>query len=264
MADKLTRRQFVAGTAAAAGVVATQFYAPTIIRAAAVAWGDLVGRLTFDGQAPERAKLKVDKDVECCGKFDIRDETLMVGEKGGLGNVYVYVRGRGVDVSPALREAVEAQVKLDNKDCIFQPHCMTIWTDEQEFYVKNSDPVAQNVAFSPLLDTPANVVIPVGGDATWKFKRQQRVPVPIKCNYHPWESAYILPLEHPYATVTAADGTFRIANLPAGELEFQFWHERIGYLSTEAWEKGRLKMTVKPGENDLGTVAIDPKLLEKD
>ncbi len=264
MADKLTRRQFVAGTAAAAGVVSTQIYAPTIIRAAAPQVGDLVGRLTFDGEAPERAKLPVTKDIECCGKFDIRDERLMVGEKGGLGNVYVYVRSRGVDISPAAKEAVEDQVKLDNKDCIFLPHCMTIWVEEQEFHVVNSDPVAQNVAFHALADVQANEVIPVDGDATFKFNRAQRVPVPIKCNYHPWESAYILPLDHPYAAVTAADGTFRIPNLPAGELEFQFWHEKIGYLSTDAWEKGRLKMTVKPGVNDLGTVAIDPKVLEKD
>ncbi len=51
---------------------------PALVRAGDSTWGDLVGRLVFDGKTPQRKKLTVDKDVECCGKFDIRDESLMV------------------------------------------------------------------------------------------------------------------------------------------------------------------------------------------
>ncbi len=87
--------------------------------------------------------------------------------------------------------------------------------------------------------------------------------VPIACNYHPWESAYILPLDHPYVDITKMDGTFRIPKLPVGKLEFQVWHEKIGYLSTPEWKKGRFKMTVKPGINDLGAIKIDAALLAK-
>lgn len=262
MSDQFTRRSFIAG-AAAAGLV-SGLSLPTIIRAAANdQWGDLVGRLTYDGKPPERKKLPVDKDVECCGKFDIRDESLMAGEDGGLANVYVYVRDRKVAIAPQLGEAVAKQVLLDNKDCIFMPHCMAVWVKMQDFYIVNSDPVAQNVAFSPLGDVPANIVLPVDGDATWKFNRPQTIPVPIACNYHPWESAFVLPRDNPYVAITAADGTFTIPKLPVGKLEFQFWHERLGYLDTPQWPKGRLAMTVKPGVNDLGTIKLLPKLFEK-
>ena len=177
-------------------------------------WGDLVGRLVYDGAPPERAKLKVDKDVECCGKFDIRDESLMVGPDGGLANAFIYVRTPKVEICPELAEKAEKQVLLDNRDCIFKPHCTTIWCEKQEFCIVNSDPVAQNVAFSPLGDTPANIVLAVDGKATHKFSRKQSVPVPIACNYHPWESGYVLPRDNPYAAVTQADGTFRIGRLP--------------------------------------------------
>ena len=38
--------------------------------------------------------------------------------------------------------------------------------------------------------------------------------------------AYLLPRKNGYFAVTATDGSFEIANLPAGEaLEFQVWHE---------------------------------------
>ena len=261
MARKLNRRQFVRCTATAAATAG--LCAPTIIKAAPDSWGDLVGRFTYDGQAPQRKKLKVDKDVDCCGKFDIRDETLMVGEDKGLMNVFVYVRTRRVEISPELAESVEKQVLLDNRDCIFQPHCMTIWCKKQEYHIVNSDPVAQNVAFSPLGDVPANIVLPVGSDATWKFRRGQMVPVPIACNYHPWESAHLLPRDNPYVAITAADGTFKIPKLPVGELEFQVWQERIGYLAIDQWPKGRFKLTVTPGTNDLGTIKLNPSLFEK-
>lgn len=226
-------------------------------------WGDLVGRFVFDGKAPERAKLVVDKDVECCGKFDIRDESLMVSADGGVANVYVYLRSRGAPICPELEATVPARVLLDNRDCIFMPHCLKLWYPKQELYIVNSDPVAQNVAFSPLGDAPANIVLPVGADATYRFTRPQSVPVPIACNYHPWESAYVLPRDNPYADISANDGRFLIPKLPVGRWEFQLWHERCGFLETPDWPKGRLSVTIRPGQNDLGTFRLEPAILAK-
>ena len=263
----LTRREFVRRTAAAAGACAGAFAMPAILRGAesdaeSGDWGDLVGRFVYDGVAPERKKLVVDKDLDCCGKFDIRDESLMVDPSGGLMNVYVYVRTRKVDVCPELEKSIPKQVLLDNRNCIFMPHGMWIWYEKQEFYIVNSDPVAQNVAFSPLGDVPANIVLPVGGDATHRFRRKQNVPVPIRCNYHPWELAFVLPRDNPYVAISQADGTFRIPKLPVGELEFQVWHERTDYLETSAWPKGRFEMEIKPGANDLGTIRLAPALFD--
>ncbi len=256
----LTRRQFVLRTAAATGAVAAVGRFPTIIRAAEAQWGDLVGRFVYDGKPPQRKKLKVDKDVDCCGQFDIRDESLLAGEDGGLANVFIYVRSRGIAICPEREEKTEPRVTLDNRDCIFSPHCLKIWYNKQEFYTVNSDPVAQNVAFEPVGDTPCNAVLPVKGDATYKFTRRQLTPVLIKCNYHPWESAYILPRDNPYTEISRADGTFQMAGLPVGPVEFQAWHERIGPLDIPAWPKGRFEMTIKPGVNDLGTIRLAPSL----
>lgn len=263
MPSKLHRRRFLKGTVAIAGVWTAAAGERPGAWAADDSWGDLTGKLIYDGVAPERKKFVVDKDIECCGKFDIRDETLMVGIGGGLKNVYVYLRSKVRAICPELEETVEKQVLLDNRDCIFIPHCMKIWHAQQEYYIKNSDPVAQNVAFSPALDQPANIVIPVGGDATWKFNKSQREPVSIACNYHPWESAYILPLDHPYAAISGDDGSFTIPRLPVGDLEIQFWHERTGPLETKGWPRGRMTIAIGAGVNDLGAIKLPAALFAK-
>lgn len=266
MTRRISRRRFVQRSMMGAGVLAAGFGVPSVL-SAADAWGDLVGRFVYDGKAPERKKLKVDKDVDCCGKFDIRDESLMAGSDGGLGNVFLYVRTRKVEVCPEIEQSLPKQVKLDNRDCIFKPHCLTIWYGKQEFYILNSDPIAQNVDFRPLGDLPANIILsPAPGknvDAKWKFNKMQIVPVPIACNYHPWESAYILPRDNPYVAISAADGTFKIPKLPVGKIEFQAWHERIGYLDTPQWTRGRFELEIKPGANDLGAIKLPPAKFDK-
>ncbi len=140
---------------------------------------------------------------------------------------------------------------------------MKIWYPRQEYFIVNSDPVAQNVAFTPLGDVPANIVLPVGGSATYKFRRSQSSPVPIACNYHPWERAYILPRANPYVAISAADGTFCLARLPVGRWQFQTWHERTEFFNRREWPKGCFSFTVRPGSNDLGTIKIAAGLLKQ-
>ncbi|MEN6450628.1 MAG: hypothetical protein ABFC96_09070 [Thermoguttaceae bacterium] len=261
MARTTNRRRFIAAAAGlGAGIVL-----PALVHAEKkqADWGDLQGRFVYDGKPPERKKLTVDKDLECCGQFDIRDESLLVAADGGLANVYVYLRTPKVAVSPELAATAAKQVVLDNRDCIFKPHCMAVWYPRQQYSIVNSDPIAQNVAFSPLGDTPANIVLPVGGKAVYKFTRKQTAPVAIACNYHPWERAYVLPRDNPYAAISSADGRFSIAKLPIGQWEFQVWHETVGGLELPKWPKGRFRLSIKPGVNDLGAITIAPARLEK-
>lgn len=256
----LNRRRFLhaAGLGAAAAAYPVRASATQ-----AGSWGDLAGRFVYDGPAPERKKLEVTKDVECCGKFDLRDESLIVGPQGGLANVYIYLRSDDAPVCPELKAQRPKKVVLDNKDCIFDPHCLTVWAGEQILEIINSDPVGQNVAFSPLYNPAANLVLPVDAKVEYEFEAGERAPVKVFCNYHPWESGYILARENPYMAVTGADGAFRIANLPVGKWEFQVWHERIGYLNTPDWRRGRFEFDIQSGKNDLGLLKLSPSLFEQ-
>ena len=52
-------------------------------------------------------------------------------------------------------------------------------------------------------------------------------------------NGYVLSRDDPYVAVSAADGAFQIANVPAGvELEFQLWHEKSGDLKNIALADG--------------------------
>lgn len=232
-------------------------------------WGDLTGKFVYDGTAPAPAKIDVTKDVAVCAKSPIFDDSLVVGEDGGLANVIVYVRSRKVKVHPDYDALKDEKPLLDNMGCQFVPHILPVWL-EQTIELHNSDPVPHNTNISPLGGRPLNPLIPSGGSINHKFGRKQTVPVPVNCNIHPWMKAYILPIANPYVAVTGDDGSFTLKNLPAGdELEFQVWHEKSGYVNPtgsgipKGWKKGRFKLKIAAGANDLKTIKLDPKLFEK-
>lgn len=71
--------------------------------------------------------------------------------------------------------------------------------------------------------------------------------------------------DSPYFAVTDANGSFSIANVPAGvELEYRVWHEKAGYLqevtvggATEKWSKGKFKRELAAGDDVKLDVVID-------
>jgi hypothetical protein len=40
--------------------------------------------------------------------------------------------------------------------------------------------------------------------------------------------AWVWVLEHPYAVVTGADGSFELTDVPAGSYKLTVWHEALG------------------------------------
>ena len=232
-------------------------------------WGDFTGTLTYDGAAPVRPKLVVDKDLECCGKYldEIVDETVTVGPKGGLVNVFVYVRlerGKKITWHPDLEKAAAKPVVLDNFHCRFQPHAVAVWGGKQTLLSTNSDPIGHAVKMDFLKNAPVNNLLPPGAKLEMKFQQAESLPTQVSCGPHPWERAYVKVHDSPYFAVTDAEGKFSIPKLPAGEWEFQLWHEKVGFLEAKpAWAKGRFKFTIKAGTNDLGTVKVPASVFAK-
>ena len=103
-----------------------------------------------------------------------------------------------------------------------------------------------------------------------EFKKEESLPTKVGCNIHSWMGGYVLIRKDPYAAVSGADGTFEIKDLPIGkELEFQLWHEAAGNLKGLAFKggkadaKGRFKLKIKPGSNDLGEIKVPAASLNK-
>ena len=228
-------------------------------------WGAIQGKFVFGGAVPTAGELKTDKDVEVCGKHK-----LLAGADKGIANVVVFVRDKGVKVNPdAAKAAAGAKVVLDNKNCRFEPH-VTFVQVGQQLVVKNSDTVGHNSNIATIKNAPSNNLIPAGGDTTITFGSDEAVPAQVTCNIHPWMKSWLLVRPNPYAAVSAADGTFVIKDVPVGEVELQFWHEKAGYIGemtlggkVEKAAKGRKKVAVAAGGTNLGDIVLDPTLFQK-
>ena len=235
-------------------------------------WGNLTGVFVFGGDAPERAALNITKDVEYCGKFGLTSEEVVVNpENKGLQNVVVSLylkRGETVEKKEDAPTA-PVEILLDNVHCRFEPHVSLMQTS-QTLLVKNSDEVGHNTKIDTLDNPGINPIIPAGGQFKQQFSSAERKPSPVSCSIHPWMTGYLLITDHPFAAVTDADGKFEIKDLPAGEWTFEVWHEKAGAVTgatrdgqTEEWSRGRFTFTIQPGDNDLGTLTVDPALLSQ-
>ena len=202
--------------------------------AAAEEWGTIKGRFLYGGDAPTAAEIKADKDVEVCGKHKLLQQELVVGADKGVANVVIFVRDKDVKVHPdAAAEAKATKVVLDNKDCVFSPHVLVVHTG-QPLIIKNSDTVGHNSNVATIKNPPSNSLIPAGGESSIPFANEEAIPAQVTCNIHPWMKAWIVVRPNPYATVSAADGSFEIKNVPAGATLGPFLVDKVLATGTNA------------------------------
>ena len=64
--------------------------------------------------------------------------------------------------------------------------------------------------------------------------------IPIRCDVHRWESAYVGVFDHPYHTVSKFGGLYEL-RLPAGNYEITAWHEKYG--------TSKKSISIQPGPN---------------
>ncbi len=227
-------------------------------------WGTLKGRFIFDGTPPKMEKIEVNKDVEYCGMPPApMEETYIVGPKGEVKNVIIWVRTpKTIKVHPDVAKLTSDKAVIDNLHCRFDPH-ITVCRPNQPLEVKNSDPVSHNTN-AALTNDPFNVIVAANTSADRKLSGPELWPAPVSCNIHGWMKGFLVAPPTPYIALSDKDGKFEIANLPAGtEIEFQVWHEGKAAVQKAningkdaGWTKGRFKMTLKPGDNDLGDIKV--------
>ena len=248
-------RVVLASTTAAGGGAAAA--------ASGTGWGTLKGRFVFAGDPGAPKPLNADKDMEVCSKAGMKllDRSLLVDPSSkGLANVVVFARK-----TSRVKEATPPQtpVVFDQKQCEFLSPVLAARVG-QPVDVKNSDPIGHN---TNIAGTAFNQLIPSGQGTVYKPESETGMPTMVTCNIHPWMKAYAVFRKDGYVTVSAADGSFTIPDLPAGEpLELQVWHERAtgpnGALGLDKPElkwtpKGRFQIKIEADEvKDVGTLEV--------
>lgn len=231
-------------------------------------WGSVAGKFVLVGTPPELPELNTTGD-DFCSHANPHNESLKLGAEQAIANVLVYLRpqrGEALAVHPDYEAAEAKAADLDNKGCAFAPHVVLVRTG-QPLVLKNTDATTHSIK-GELGDEAFNFMLAAKGEQELKFSIAQRVPRPVGCSIHPYMRAWMLVRDDPYMAASDAAGEFTIANLPAGEHELQFWHERPGYLknckseSVELDRRGRLTVTIEPGETlDLGVIEVDSALM---
>jgi plastocyanin len=186
------------------------------------------GTINFDGKPPVLRPIAMDAEPVCAKKHAghaVQPEMLVLGNGQTMANVLVYV-SKGVPAGKTY-PAPKTPVVLEQKGCQYLPHVMGIMVG-QPYRILNSDGILHNIHTLPKVNTSFNRGQPATvKEMTTTFPRAETA-FQIKCDVHPWMSAYMAVFTHPFFSATGTDGKFTISGLDAGTYEITAWHERLG------------------------------------
>jgi len=195
------------------------------------------GTIVYAGARPAVKPIDMSDDPACVHAHHGRpyDESLMVGAKNGLGNVFLYIDS---GLEGKRFEVPTTPVVMNQAGCWFEPRVVGIEVG-QAMNVVNSDPVTHNIHPMAQVNREWNHSQGPGDPPIVRHFTQPEIMIPVKCNIHSWMRAYIGVVSNPYFAVSDAAGKFRIPNLPPGTYTIAAWQEKLG---TE-----RQTVTVGPG-----------------
>jgi plastocyanin len=153
------------------------------------------------------------------------NEMLVLGSGNTMGNVMVWV-SKGLPAGKTW-PVPKTPVTLDQKGCQYVPHVMGIMVG-QAYRILNSDGILHNVHALPKINKGFNRAMPpTVKEASAVFDKEEAL-FQIKCDVHPWMSAYVGVFTHPFFSATRTDGKYTISGLEAGTYTITAWHERLG------------------------------------
>lgn len=185
------------------------------------------GTITFAGAVPNLKPLAMNADPACAKMHSkpVPNDMLVLGNGNSMGNILVWV-SKGLPAGKTW-PAPKAPAVLDQKGCQYVPHVQGIMVG-QTYRILNSDGILHNVHALPKINRGFNRPMPATvKEATATFDKPEPV-FQIKCDVHPWMSAWVGVFTHPFFSATGTDGKFTISGLDAGTYEITAWHERLG------------------------------------
>lgn len=183
------------------------------------------GKVTYNGRRPKLRPIKMGADPICLTKHTetVFPKTIILGPNSELKNVFLHIK----DGLPKSKYSVPQQPKvLDQNGCIYTPAVMGIMAG-QALKILNPDGTLHNVHALPKINAEFNVAMPKFRKEIVKTFDKPEFMFEVKCDVHPWMSAYITVTDHPFYTTTGESGEYVIDNLPAGEYVLEAWHQRL-------------------------------------
>ncbi len=203
--------------------------------------GTITGEALFVGNPPPMQPLKLGADPVCAGGPRL-DEQVIVSN-GRLANVLVRLLGAPPEQPPSVAAVI------DQRSCVFRPRVQGI-VRGQSIEIRNGDPTLHNAHAYAGRSTLFNYAQPAGAPPVERPLTDRSQVVKLKCDVHPWMTAFVHVEDNSYFAVTGMDGSFSIRGLAARSYELEAWHERFGVK--------RAKVDLREGETAHLTFSYSP------
>jgi plastocyanin len=206
--------------------------------------GTIKGVVKLEGTPPPNKELNLGTCTSET-KGPVYADTVLVKD-GKLQNAFVYVK-KGLE-SYKGGSVPSEPIVLDQKGCLYRPHVIGAQVGQKVVFL-NSDPVLHNVRTVADVNATFNEMMQTKDTRLTKVFDKEEVPVRAKCDVHPWMSAFLGVVPHPFHAVSNEAGEITLQNVPEGEYEIEAWHEAFGRQSqkvkVEARKTVQLVLTFK-------------------
>lgn len=206
------------------------------------------GRVTLRGTPPPEKPINMDAP---CARLQTNPPTTqfyVTSADGGLADVLVYLLSNdklSFDPShPPINELV-----FDR--CRIEPY-VTAVTRGQPFKFRNADNLLHSVRLSPTNSSARSFTLTQHSSSPLFIQSRPEAFVRVRCDVHPWESAYISILDHPYFAITDTNGNFAIRNPPPGDYTVIALHRKARFTNSSP-----LHVTVKLGQPAFANFTLD-------
>jgi plastocyanin len=232
-----------APTATSAPPPAATTAAPVAAAAAPSGNGVISGTVTVTGKVPLMADIVERKGDPVCAKQMMKYNDVIVGKKNELQDVLVRLAPGSIKG----RLPSPPDVSVEQKDCMYLPKTFGIESGGSVI-VKNTDKTTHNVHTYKGNESQFNQGQPPGTPdirLPEKGKTYDDGVITFKCDIHKWMNSSGVVTDHPYFSVTGADGAFKLEKLPPGKYKLEAWHSMFGTKTQEVTVEDGKPLTVK-------------------
>ncbi len=178
---------------------------------------------------PKPMRMRQDPACAVAREEQIYSEEVVLNSDTTLANVFVYIK-EGL-AQQHYAAPVEPKI-LNQQHCRYTPHVFGIQVG-QTLKILNSDPTFHNVHAAAKNNKPFNLGMSKVEKVKTRTFDQAEVMIPLHCNVHPWMSAYVGVVDHPFYSVTDSTGRYQFQALSAGAYVVAAWHEVFGSMTQE-------------------------------
>lgn len=185
--------------------------------------------------------LRNDVDTEICGDH-AEAPPVRRNDSGMLEGTLVWLESP--QPLPAYKSTTRKSLRVQS--CQLTPRIVVVGMKE-ELQIENHDPINYDLQFKSQAQRSRSRHLPPNLKFTSvNFDRPDFLQ--IQCFLHTPTKGFIMVAAHPFYAVTDAKGVIRFSQIPNGEYQLFFWHERLGkrrYSQKIRLQGGTLQMKLR-------------------